>query len=61
MRRLKLEEECVYQNVKCAIVKKLKFVKEQEASRFLSNLGIKTPLHKILLLCPLLFKEYSIR
>ena len=30
--------------------KKLRFVKEQEAKSFLSNLGIKTPLSKILLL-----------
>ena len=30
--------------------KKLRFVKEQEAKSLLSNLGIKTPLSKILLL-----------
>ena len=37
---------------KCSISgnKKLRFVKEQEAKSFLSNLGIKTPLSKILLL-----------
>ena len=35
--------------------KKLKFIKEQEASGLLSSLGIKTPLNKISLLCPLLF------
>ena len=30
--------------------KKLRFVKEQEAKSFLSNLGIKTPLSKVILL-----------
>ena len=42
---------------KCAVCdsKKSKFVKEQEASRLLSSLGIKTPLNKIPLLVPLLF------
>ena len=42
---------------KCAVCvsKKLKFIKEQEASGLLSTLGIKTPLSKILLVGPLLF------
>ena len=42
---------------KCAICdsKKSKFVKEQEASGLLSNLGIKSPLNKVPLLGPLLF------
>ena len=35
--------------------KKSKFIKEQEASGLLSNLGIKTPLNKIPLLGLLLF------
>ena len=37
---------------KCSVcgIKKLRFVKEQEAKGFLSNLGIKTPLSKIPLL-----------
>ena len=37
---------------KCAICgsKKLRFMKEQEAEGLLSNLGIRTPLSKILLL-----------
>ena len=34
--------------------KKLKFIKEQEASELLSSLEIKTPLSKIPLLCTLL-------
>ena len=46
---------------KCEVCnsKKLKFVKEQEASRLLCSLGIKAPLNKIPLLCPLLFYEYK--
>ena len=42
---------------KCAVCdsKKSKFIKEQEASGLLSNLGIKTPLSKISLVGPLLF------
>ena len=35
--------------------KKSKFVKEEEPSRLLSSLGIKTPLSKIPLLGPLMF------
>ena len=35
--------------------KKSKSIKEQEASRLLSSLGIKTPLRKIPLVGPLLF------
>ena len=37
---------------KCSVcgIKKLRFVKEQEAKGLLSNLGIKTPLSKIPLL-----------
>ena len=46
---------------KCAMFnsEKLKFVKEQEASRLLNNLEIKTPLNKIPLLGPLLFYKCS--
>ena len=42
---------------KCAVCdsKKLKFMKQQQASGLLSSLGIKTPLHKIPLVGPLLF------
>ena len=35
--------------------KKSKFIKQQEASRLVSSLGIKTPLSKILLVGPFLF------
>ena len=38
--------------------KKLKIIKEKEASELLSSLGIKTPLSEIHLLGPLLFKRY---
>ena len=42
---------------KCAICgsKKSKFIKKQEAKGLLSNLGIRTPLRKILLLGDVLF------
>ena len=42
---------------KCEVCdsKKSKFVKQQETSRLLSSLGIKTPLSKIALVGPLLF------
>ena len=41
----------------CAICdsKKSKFIKEQQAKRLLSNLGLKTPLNKIQLLGGILF------
>ena len=46
--------------LKCAIrgSKKSGFLKEQEPKELLSNLGLKTPLSKIPLLCEILF--YSI-
>ena len=42
---------------KCAVCdsKKIKFIKEQEASILLSSFGIKPPLNKIPLLGPFLF------
>ena len=42
---------------KCAICgsKKSKFIKEQEANRLLSNLGLRTPLNKIPVLGDILF------
>ena len=45
--------------LKCEVCnsKKSKFIKEQEASRLLSSLGIKTPLSKIPLVGPLLFQK----
>ena len=41
----------------CAICdsKKSKFIKEQEANRLLSNLGLRTPLNKIPVLGDILF------
>ena len=41
---------CYHQDVLYVAVKKSKFMKEQEAERLLSNLGIRTPLSKIPLL-----------
>ena len=43
----------------CIDSKKSKFIKEQKASRLLSSLRIKTPLSKISLVVPFLFKRYS--
>ena len=42
---------------KCAVcgIKKSKFIKEQESSGLLSDLGIKTPLSKIPIVGPILF------
>ena len=42
---------------KCATCgyKKLKFIKKQEAKGLLSNLGVRTPLIKILILADVLF------
>ena len=42
---------------KCAVCgsKKSKFLKEQEAKRLLSSLGLKAPLSKVLLLGDILF------
>ena len=42
---------------KCDVsgIKKSRFVKEQEAKRLLSSLGLKTPLNKIPLLGDILF------
>ena len=46
---------------KCAICgsKKSRFIKKQEVSGILSNLGLKTPLNKIPLLSDLLFSNYK--
>ena len=40
--------------------KKSKFLKQQEARRLLSSIGIKTPLRQIHLRGPLLKKKYKI-
>ena len=46
---------------KCATCgsKKSRFVKKQEVSGILSNLGLKTPLNKIPLLSDILFQNYK--
>ena len=46
---------------KCAICgsTKIRFIRKQEASGILSNLGLKTPLNKIPLLGDILFQNYK--
>ena len=54
---LKTKNGKIMLSSKCEVCrsKKSKFIKEQEASRLLSSLGIKTPLSKIFLVGPILF------
>ena len=54
---VKTKKERIMVLSKCAVYdsKKSKFIKEQEASRLLSSLGIERPLSKIPLVGPLLF------
>ena len=47
-------EQCYNQNALYAVVKKIRFMKEQEAKGLLSSLGLKTPLSKIPLLSDIL-------
>ena len=51
-RMVRTKNEKIIMHSKCPVcgIKKSRFVKEQEAKGLLSNLGIKTPLSKILLL-----------
>ena len=49
------EIQCFDQNVQCAVVKKSRFIKQQEASGLLSSLGLKTALGKTHLLGHILF------
>ena len=44
-----------YQNVQYAVIKKSRFIKNQEAKGLLSNLDLRTPLSKVLLLGDILF------
>ena len=46
---------------KCAVceIKKSRFINNQEAKGLLSNLGIRTPLSKVLLLGDIFFKKSS--
>ena len=41
---------------KCAICKKSRFIKNQEANGLLSNLGVRTPLSKVPILDEIYFK-----
>ena len=45
--------------MQCVMVKTSTFIKKQEASRLLSNLGIRTSLSKIWLLGDILFQKYK--
>ena len=49
---VKTKNDRLLMQLKCSVcrIKKLRFIKEQEAKGLLSNLGIKTPLSKIPLL-----------
>ena len=48
-------EQWYYQDVQYVIVKNQDLLKNQEAKGLLSNLGIKTPLSKVLILGDILF------
>ena len=43
------------QNVHYTVVKKSRFIKDQEGKGLLSNLGVKTPLSKVAILGDILF------
>ena len=45
----------IYQNVQYVVVKKSRFIKDQEAKGLLSNLGVRTPLSKVPILGDILF------
>ena len=53
--KIPIIKQCCYQNVLYVVLKKSRFIKEQEAIALLSSLGIKTPLSKIPLLGNILF------
>ena len=48
-------KQCYYQNVQYVTVKKSRFIKNQEATELLSNLGIRTPLSIVPILGDILF------
>ena len=48
-------EQWYYQNVEYAVVKKSRFIKNQEAKGLLSNLGVRTPLSNLSILGDILF------
>ena len=50
-----LVKQWYYQNVQYVVVKKSRFIKNKEAKRLLSKLGIKTPLSKVPILGDILF------
>ena len=52
---LEMIKQCYHQILLYAVVKKSRFIKEQQASGLLSSLNIKTSFRKILLLVNILF------
>ena len=50
-------EQCYYQNLQYAAVKKSRFIKNQEAKGLLINLVIRTPLSKVPILGDICFKR----
>ena len=50
-----MAEQCYHLNFLYVLVKKSRFIKEQEAKRLLSSLDLKKPLSKIPLLGDILF------
>ena len=52
-------KQLYYQNVQYAVVKKSRFIKNQEAKGLLSNLGLKTPSSKVPKLGDILFWMYK--
>ena len=53
-------EKCYHRNVLYVVIKKSRFIKEQESKGILSSLGFKLPLSKILFLVIFCFKCNSI-
>ena len=55
-----MEKQYCYQNVQNVVVKRLRFIKNQEAKGLLTNLGLRTPLlSKVPLLGDILFCFYA--
>ena len=48
-------EQWYYQNAQYVVVKKSRFIKNQEAKGLLSNLGVRTPLNNVPMLGDILF------
>ena len=53
VKKIKTEEQCFHQTVRFFIVKKSRFIKEQDAVGFLSRLRIKTTLNQVPIVGPI--------